>query len=149
MTKCLCCSSPHYYSLVAIAFIPIVADAVACSKTSIRSLLMTKCLHCLLPHYYQLVAAAVVPIVAAVACSGSSIRLLIMTKCLSCSLILTSIILVADTTVAAIAMDKQFTFVSKLHTTSDDIRAVGMKHPNGSVVTHDMVTASLSRDDVR
>eukprot|EP00978_Attheya_sp_CCMP212_P042671 scaffold264194_cov49-Attheya_sp.AAC.1 len=37
----------------------------------------------------------------------------------------------------------------RLYTTVYDTRAAGTKHCNGSVVAHDIVTASLSRDDVR
>eukprot|EP00978_Attheya_sp_CCMP212_P041560 scaffold239778_cov29-Attheya_sp.AAC.1 len=37
----------------------------------------------------------------------------------------------------------------RLYTTFYDIRAAGTKHCNGSVVAHDIVTASLSRYDVK
>eukprot|EP00978_Attheya_sp_CCMP212_P023320 scaffold71198_cov53-Attheya_sp.AAC.1 len=68
---------------------------------------MKKGLSCSPPHYDRLVAVAVVPTGAdAVACSVSPIRSVIMTKCLRSSSILTPIVLVVDTTVAAIAMDK-------------------------------------------
>eukprot|EP00978_Attheya_sp_CCMP212_P008742 scaffold20529_cov53-Attheya_sp.AAC.3 len=71
-------------------------------------------LPCSSPRYYRLVAVAVVPTGAdAVACSVSPIRSVIMMKFLRSSPILTPIVLVVNTTVAAIAMDKRFAFVSK------------------------------------
>eukprot|EP00978_Attheya_sp_CCMP212_P030589 scaffold112946_cov38-Attheya_sp.AAC.1 len=75
---------------------------------------MKKCLSCSPPRYDRLVAVAIVPTGAnAVTCSVSPIRSVIMTKCLRSFSILTPIVLVVDTTVAAIAMDKRFAFVLK------------------------------------
>eukprot|EP00978_Attheya_sp_CCMP212_P039016 scaffold198763_cov32-Attheya_sp.AAC.1 len=46
MTKCLSCSPPRYYRLVAVAVVPTGADAVACFVSPIRSVIMSKSLPC-------------------------------------------------------------------------------------------------------
>eukprot|EP00978_Attheya_sp_CCMP212_P008740 scaffold20529_cov53-Attheya_sp.AAC.1 len=48
----LTCSCHRYYRLVSVAVVPTGADAVTCSVTPIRSVIMTKCLPCSLPRYY-------------------------------------------------------------------------------------------------